>query len=64
MADLEKVTLADLKQAKKMLEETLAANIVAFEKAYGVKVTSCYYNNYSQDAQIEVKLPLCEAEEM
>lgn len=62
MLDLEKVTLADLKQAKKMLEETLAANIVAFEKAYSVKVISCYYNNYSQEAQIEVKLPLTNEE--
>ena len=62
MADLEKVTLADLKQAKKLLEETIATNILSFEKSYCVKVANCYYNNYSKEAQVEVKLPLGDEE--
>lgn len=62
MADLEKVTLADLKQAKKLLEETIATNIIAFEKSYGVKVSNCYYSSFTKEAQIEAKLPLSDEE--
>lgn len=60
--DLSKVSLADLKQAKKLLEETLTTNIVSLEKTFNVKVCNCYYNTYSKEMQLEVKLPLSDEE--